>query len=235
MNSITDHFKLMWYQPHGRYEIPNVPLEEGAFPAYLDIDISGNEFEVPVALLPFVKEAKMNGCNRLVFNLVNGPDREGRRTFHKKTIATILKQFTEASTSTMKIAHIVTSKNLHYYGCRGMIFNGNYEPLLIATVKVVYRGPDNRLDLSSPKCKLSYKVFEGCAEIVEKTIIKQAIPYFADNTVFINFDDTYYGEDNQVELEISHLGNMVVRPATPSLSTVSTIGFNNVIAEYETH
>ena len=233
MSSIERFFKLLWYIVDGEgYPIPQVSLEEGAFPAFLEVDISGNKFEVPIPLVPYVASAKRAGYTKLVYNLVNGADNIGRRTFHKKTINTILRQFDDASNSNMRLAHVITSKGLHYYGCRGMIFNGNYEPLMLGTLEVEYDAAHNIVNLSHPKCRLSYEVFEGASEIVEKTIIKQAIPYYANEGIDINYKREYFGNRVPVEIVIGHMGSMIVKPMVPTLSTVNMTNFNNIIANH---
>lgn len=233
MSSIEEFFKLLWYiaDREGR-PIPQVSLEEGAFPAFLEVDISGNKFEVPTPLVPYVAFAKRAGYTKLVYNLVNGSDNMGRRTFHKKTISTILRQFNDASNSNMRLAHVITSKGLHYYGCRGMIFNGNYEPLMLGTLEVEYDAAHNTINLSHPKCRLSYKVFEGASEIVEKTIIKQAIPCYANEGIDISYMREYSGYRVPVEVVIGHMGSMIVKPMVPTLSTVNMTNFNNIIANH---
>ena len=233
MNSIERFFKFLWYiVDREGYPVPRVSLEEDAFPAFLEVDISGNNFEVPTPLIPYVASAKMAGYTKLVYNLVNGADNIGRRTFHKKTINTIFRQFDDASNSTMRLAHVITSKGLHYYGCRGMILNGNYEPLMLCTLEVEYDAAHNTVNLSYPKCRLSYKVFEDASNIVEKTIIKQVIPYYANEGIDIFYKREYFGHRVPVEIVIGHMGSMIVKPMVPTLSTVNMTNFNNIIANY---
>ncbi len=207
-------------------------MDDSAFSAFLEVDISGDEFEVPTSIVPYIPQAKIEGGTKLVFNLVNGIDGMGRRTFHKKTINTILRQFEDASLSTTRIAHIVTSKGLHYYGCKGMIFNSAYEPLMLSTVKVKYDSASNTMSLSHPRFRLSYSVFEGVSEIVEKTIVKQAIPSYSRGGVDVSFGSDTFGTRVPVEIIIGNLDKMVVKPATPTLSSVSAANFNNIIASH---
>lgn len=234
MNAIEDYFNHFWVAPSVG-SAPQVPLDEGACPAFLEVDISGNRIEVPMVLSSHALFAKSQGYTKLVFNLVNGSDDMGRRTFHRKTINTILKQFSYAARGSMRMAHVITSKGLHYYGCRGMIFDGNYNPLLLATITVDFTASTEVL-FSNPACKLSYKVFENAAEIVEKTIIKQAIPLYANNGVDIYCNGCYYGSSLPVKLSIESLDSMIVRPSVPTVSSVNMIDYNNTIVNcYETN
>lgn len=221
---IEEYFKRLWWERD--INIPNVSLDDNAFPAFLEIDLRGDELEIPFFLLKPALQAKARGYDKLAFNLVNGSDREGRRTFHHKTVSTILKKFSDASGSSMRIAHVVTSKNLHYYGNWGIILDQNYSPLFVATVKVRLV-TDGTPRLSHPMCKLSYKVFENSQEIVEKTIIKQAIPLFSTYRVDVCFG-TFYSRGS-VELAITNLESMVVIPNRPTLISSSVTAFNQTI------
>ena len=216
MSSITDFFAESWEYCR-QSPTPSVPLEEGAFPAMLDIDISSDTFEIPTVLYAHVAYAKQHGCDRLVFNLINGGDNLGRRTLHKKTVSTILRQFNDASRTSMRIAHIVTSKNIHYYGCKGMIFNGDYRPLMLATSQCTYNPVTELCSITDDKLRLDYKVFENATEIIEKTIIKQAIPYFSQGS-------------RSIDIVISDLSNWVIKPNKPTMLTSLPGIFNDTIA-----
>lgn len=229
--NISDFF--LWSFDYTRIEAsptPWVSLEEGAFPAFLKVDISQNEFEIPVPLIPYLSTAKGYNCNQLVFNLINGCDYIGRRTSHKKNISTILKEFADASANnTMRIAHIITSKGLHYYGCLGMILDASYEPLMINTLRITWNPIDDTIYMTShPKCHFSYKVFENSAEIVEKTLIKQLIPFYSKNHVAVGPSYTA----SPVELLIEHTDSMVVKPQTPTISMGNPAIFNDTILHH---
>lgn len=232
MNFIQDYFKHLWNIPNLNSPIPSIPLEGGAFPAYLEVDISGNEFEVPTPLVPYVPIAKGSGCTKLVFSLVHGANSMGIRTFHKKTITTILRQFAMASVDDTRIAHVITSKGVHYYGCKGMFFSEDYEPLLLSTVTVLFNPEDGIINLTNPKCRISYRVFERASELVEKTIIKQAIPFYSNFAVDIKYRGDYYGSNIPVRLSIEHMNSMIVKPCAPTPSSADMRNFNNSIVTY---
>lgn len=211
------------YNDLNAISIPRVPLEEGAFPAFLKVDIPGNKFEIPVALIPYIQGAKVHDSTQLIFNLVHGSDNMYRRTFHKKTVNTMFTQFDIANRTGMRIAHVVSSKGVHYYGCRGMIFDADYEPLMLNTLEVNFNRSTWSVDnVSHPRCRLSYKVFENSSEIIEKAIIKQLIPFYNHHRVC--------GEP--VEIIIGHTSAMVIKPDTPTLSMSNPTTFNTTIANY---
>lgn len=231
MSYIEDFFYNLWRVPVMESIMPAVPLDAGAFPAYIEVDISGDEFEVPTPLVNYACQAKMVDYNKLVFNLVNGADPMGRRTLHKKTVSTILKQFNDVSHNGMRMAHIVTSKNTHYYGCNGMIFNADYEPLMISTVKVRCSPGDGYVRLSDPRFIISYKVFEGTPDIVERTLIKQAIPFYSSHTVPLICSKSLRVSQDVVKVSVEHSESMVIKPVAPRVSDASAERFNTVITD----
>lgn len=221
---IEDFFRHLWWE--GPSYSPVVSLDNNAFPAFIEVDLRGDEIEVPFFLIRHVIRAKSQGYDKLAFNLVNGCDPEGRRTFHHKTISTILGKFASATRSPMRIAHVVTSKGIHYYGNQGIILDHEYDPLFVATVRMKLAA-DGGLRLSHPMCKLSYKVFENSQEIVEKTIIKQAIPFFATRQVEIELSP--FCSQESVELAITSLDSMVVVPNRPTIASSAPDAINQTI------
>ena len=229
MSSILrTYFRDAWHV-YRQGEQPAVSLDDGAFPAFLVWDIRGDIVEIPACLIQHFLYAKPMGYSKVVLNLVNGPDSNGRRTFHLKTASTILAKFEEAGDSSMRLAHVVTTKGVHYYGGKGIILDGDYNPLMLTTLKVKFAA-DGSPRFSDPVFNLSYRVFENSAELVEKTIIKQAIPLYALGTVDGSYDGDYYF-DGDAKVSISNLDSIIVRPSTPSLATATTEMFNLVIAQ----
>lgn len=224
---LRDYFKNAWQNYHSRSEV-TVPLDDRAFGAFLRVDIRGECAEVPICMAPYYKDAYTAGCTHLVFNLVNGSDRDGRRTFTQKTASTILGWFETAGGNDMRLAHVVTTKGIDYYGGKGIILDGALNPLMITTAMLKLQ-PDGRLKAESPACKLSYRVFENSSELVEKTILKQAIPLWGTISVSGSCDDQCF--QGRVKISIEDLDPMVVRPSVPNPSVVSNTLFNRIIAQ----
>lgn len=228
MSSIESYFANSWCIQNTS-TLPKVSIEEGAFPAFLEVDISQDKSEVPTAFVEKAIWAKEHNYTKIVCNLLHAPDILGVRTVQKKNIKTILQRFSYFYDRYRRLAHIVTSKNLHYYGTSGMILNGNYDPLMLATIEVDFNAAKIDHDfLSNPRLRLSYKTFEDSSEIIEKTIIKQAIPYFSRNSIYITYSGTQMGPIQPVEIIIGHLESMIVKPVAPTISDVNT--FNNTIS-----
>lgn len=228
MTSIESYFAESWCM-RDTASLPTVSIEEVVFPAFLAVDISQDKSEVPTPFVQAALWAREHNYTKIVCNLLHASDNLGVRTFQVRNIKAILKKFSSFSDNYRRLAHIITSKNLHYYGISGMIFNGNYDPLMLTTVEVDFNAVKTNHDfLSNPRLRLSYKTFENSSEIVEKTIIKQAIPYFSRNNIIIVYHNTQIGSTQPVEITIGHLESMIVKPMAPTISTIDT--FNNTIS-----
>jgi hypothetical protein len=76
-----------------------------------------------------------------------------------------------------------------YYGIPGIIFNSNFDPLLMMTYTVVEE--EFRLKLMRHNCRISPKVFDNPNNIVEKTIIKKMLPFCASHREIGSSEFTY--------------------------------------------
>jgi hypothetical protein len=223
MSHIESFFRGLWVVDlrYFKTSIPEVDLDDGAFPAFLNIDISGDEFEIPYFLKDVMIEAKASNCDSIIYNLIHGFTEEGRRSVTKRTINTILKSFSKAGEGT-RIVKVVTTKGLVYYGCRGLILDENYNPLFIATIKA--KKEDGKFKFSNPSCKISYRVFENSDNIVEKTIIKQALPIYGEHPVDYAIDNSYYNSGNSpVKISIEYLDHLVIKPSQPTIKDVDNV------------
>lgn len=227
MNDIERYFSNIWFLDTATINAPSVTMDEHSHPAFISCSLRNLE-DTPTMLVPYVRKALvLNGYDfdSLVFNLADGYDYEGRRTIHHKTVSTILRRF--ISPADARIAHIVTSKGVHYYGCRGAIFDADYNPLFISTVNV--ETVNGHFRLSNPTCKISYRVFNNASELLEKTIIKQAIPLYSARKVYCGCDTTY-SRDMWVRVVIDDLDYMVQRPVRPRIEEVTPEKINDIIA-----
>ena len=207
--------------------LPQVNLNDNAFPAFLESNITCGA-EVPTCIIPHCDALLRKGYTKVGYTLSSGSDYEGRRVTHHKTVSTILQRFLYAENHTMRIAHIITSKNVHYFGCRGIILDSHYNPLLISTAELNLDS-SRRILLTNPKCKISYRIFDNPSELLEKTIIKQGIPFLSHNGVNVQYGSDY--KITYVDIEIGDFDYMVRRPSKPTISQMSSGSISKTILE----
>ena len=88
MTSIESYFANSWWIRNDTSELLKVSIEEGAFPAFLEVDISQDKSEVPTTLVEMAIWAKEHNYTKIVCNLLHAPDTLGVRTVQKKNIKT---------------------------------------------------------------------------------------------------------------------------------------------------
>lgn len=228
MNEIERFFLGLWdVSSLSTHPAPAVTIEEQAYPAFMSCSTTQLE-DIPTMLVPYVLKtlALRGNFESIAFNLTCGYDSEGRRSLHHKTVSTILRRINSVSHCSERIAHIITSKGVHYYGGHGLILDADYNPLLISTASL--RIQNGSYNLTDPVCKISYRVFNNASELLEKTIIKQAIPLYSNRRVYCQKDNT---SDNAVWVKviIDDLDYMVSKPVRPRIADVTPESINNII------
>jgi hypothetical protein len=231
MTAIETYFMNLWdfcdILPHQ----PLVNIDDDAFPAFIETPLQNN-IEVPMIFAPYftkIYRLHHNNYDKVAFNLVSGRDNIERRVVSHKTVSTILKSFYNASNTDVRLAHIVTDKGIHYYGCTGLILDANYNPLLIATGKFCVK-ENGTLTVREPLCRVSYRVFENSSELLEKTIIKWALPYYANTKVICSVRFGREISNEYVKVIIDNYDYMVTKPVKPSLIETSPTYVNSIIS-----
>lgn len=221
VDKVEEYFIGMWACRGYTNLYPNTVLEKNGeqnafFQAMLEIDISTNEFYAPIGLGEAVLTAKIRGNDRLVFPMTIQPDTSGKINACKKTSNSIFYQFSRWP----RIGKLVTGKGNLYYGGKNMIFNENYEPLIISVVKFHF-DEKGAASITNPKCIISYKVFENGSNIIENNIIKKAIPTFIKYPIKTSIGYTIRTAGfEQPSIEICDTSNMVIKPCTPTIDII---------------
>lgn len=139
----------------------------------------------------------------------------------RKTANAILQAIAKCSGES-RLEEIRTSKGLDYYGGSGLIFDEDWNPLMICgfMARIIDR---DRLKIEKPICYVSPEVFQN-SDLISKAIVKKVIPYLSNNPLSIRvpsmFDQSgtvmYDQEDfTHVEVIIRHLNNLFVVPENP--------------------
>lgn len=229
MSDLTSYFQNAWNVSTRGYPPPQVSMDEHSHPAFISCDCAYLR-EIPVVLVPYVIkiDPEIAPVDTIAFNLVNGFDSDGRRTLHQKTVSTILRRFYRATYGCERVAHVVTTQGIHYYGSQGLILDADYNPLFVCTVSM--SKVNGHWEVSEPTCMVSYRVFNNPSELLEKTIIKQAIPMYSSNRVYCCLDRRYL-RPIWVKVIIDDLDYMVSKPVRPKIEEVTPEAINNIILE----
>lgn len=100
----------------------------------------------------------------------------------------------ECKTSNYLVANLIDSSCIKavrsksdelYYGCKGLILNKNFKPMLMSGYKGEYI--NNKLKLIEPVCYIDTTVFNN-TDLVSTCIIKKIIPYMCDSNLCTTID-----------------------------------------------
>ena len=199
------------------------------------VDLNKDEIELPVIAIRHFEEAAGSSIipsisvEKVILPLYNNTYDQSRRTFD-----TIMAQFFANTSYEGRLLKITTNKGEVYYGGKGIIFDGNYNPLLLCTLKARRIVTENEKYTAyyRPVCYVSPRVFEEPNTIVNKGIIKKLIPFYTSHNMCFPlglFRDK--AEDKKVQVVIDNFDRFFVKPVKPSPSTCSNELLNQCLID----
>lgn len=195
--------------------------ESSSLSKFATFDISGNVITVPAAIARIALRRKSEGYDTIVWPIVEHP---GSSNFTRRNANTIMEDLSHESLNFQKV---ITSKGNSYYGTKGMILDEQFRPLVIAMLelaeetRVIEGGNYTGFFPKKAKLCLDYKVFSS-DNILEKTILKQVIPYYANEEIVpYNFNHYAYScsDPLRVEIVIQSLDSIITTTASPTVNT----------------
>ena len=193
------------YTPH----LPVNSLNLGGYNTSLIVDCTSNNIDIPIILKSAIvrEELLANPCvySKGIYSETSNIQ-----------IRTALKIFEQMRTVTpeYRIRKVVTSSTTYYVGT-GLILNCEFKPLLMLSLSAdVQEGAFTKVN-----CKVHPRVFAKPKDLVNKTIIKKAIPYYMTNTVNIESTASFHSDylEGKVRIIIEDFDDMFVTPNTPSM------------------
>lgn len=231
--------QVFWYKEH--YGTPFQLLDSltldsnNVFSRSIIVDLNKDEIELPVIAIGHFEEAAGSSIipsfsvEKVILPLYNNTYDQSRRTFD-----TIMAQFFANTSYENRLLKIITNKGEVYYGGKGIIFDGNYNPLLLCTLKAkrVVTEKEKYTAYYRPVCYVSPRVFEEPNTIVNKGIIKKLIPFYTSHNMDFPlglFRDK--AEDKKVQVVIDNFDRFFVKPVKPSPSTCSNELLNQCLID----
>lgn len=187
---LHDIFMSRGYVPRLSFTGPGLILEnDNIFKLFLNVDITGNEVDVPLMCRSIVEakiknnfhiESEEDKTKRVSLTLLESSSSQVRRSAN-----TIFKTFATLPLRD-RILKIVTPKGEVYYGNRGFILDKDYNLLILYVLHAV-KNADNTWTYKTGRIYVNPRVFTSNG-LVEKNIIKTIIPAFIEQGIKI---DTY--------------------------------------------
>ena len=231
--------QVFWYKEH--YSTPyqlsdSLTLDSNnVFSRSIIVDLNKDEIELPVIAIRHFEEAAGSSIipsfsvEKVILPLYNNTYDQSRRTFD-----TIMAQFFANTSYEGRLLKITTNKGEVYYGGKGIIFDGNYNPLLLCTLKArrVVTEKEKYTAYYRPVCYVSPRVFEEPNTVVNKGIIKKLIPFYTSHNMDFPlglFRDN--AEDKKVQVVIDNFDRFFVKPVKPNPSTCSNELLNQCLID----
>lgn len=137
----------------------------------------------------------------------------------RKTADSIIQSINNCS-SMLRLRNIKTSKGLDYYGGQGIIFDENWNPMMLCGFIINIDTTNKCVNIVNPICYISPDVFDS-NDILSKAIIKKIIPYLGSESIsmqstlresyFVNCDNYY---DN-IPIRIERIDKFFTCPCSP--------------------
>ena len=198
---------------------------------YIKIDMLNPEMEIPTFCIGDARYALTLNDMRYLYIPINIPQ-------HYETRATS----TAVLNSFLRYSYIskVLIKGVYYYGCRGILMDGDRNILLIFTY--ITSRQDNTLKIKGVKCYISPLVFANSKNPIENLIIKKFIPVCVSDSITIDNYDTRQialqlrsfnsNFPSNIPIIIDNCSNFVETPSMPNPLSLEERKVNTFIKQH---
>lgn len=203
------------------------------FNRFLVTEVRGDEIDVPVIARRKIETVLTNkvidndisnnvlSTHRIVLPLYENTIPQEKRTFNS-----FIKQFFTKVTYINRLQKLTSSNGDVYYGGRGLIFDGQYNPLILCTLRARKKVQENgifRMAYFKPIIYVNPIVFTEPNKLINKGIIKQIIPYYTERGVsfpsmpygMFTIDSNITQDSGKAIVIVDNLDRFFVKPTVP--------------------
>ena len=153
------------------------------------IDVTGDNIEIPVFSRPIVESVIRDnitigaGYTKVVLPMYVNTYPQSRRTADS-----IIRDFFSRVNLSQRLQKVTTNKGEVYYGGKGIIFDKDFNPLLMCTMsceKVIHNNRD-RMKYTKITVYVHPKVFLEPEGLIHKAIIKKVIPFYVSHDITVS-------------------------------------------------
>lgn len=148
---------------------------------------------------------------------------------YQRTIAgaePMLKHFSRHPNYNGRICRVDTTKGETYYGEAGLIFDKDFNPLLLSTAEARKNPDTGYIDIGKTSVYLSPKVFLDDQAILNKSLAKKGIAYYLSHNVGVQgFNEA------RANVIINDMSKFFRKVARPDINASSTDDFNKVLKD----
>lgn len=216
---------------------------DNVFSRNLIVDITGNDIEIPSIARTYYETIirdNLNNSEKVNVEKVLLPLYTNSTNQNKKTFDSIMRTFFCNVNFNQRLLKVITTKGEVYYGGFGLVLDGEFNPLLMCTLrarKIVTRD-DNGEEVVNMKyhraiCHVSPIVFTEPNRLINKGIIKKLIPLYTTTDLLISsyrqtfFQDAF--ENRKIEVIIDDFSKFFISPVTPTAGKCSNDTLNKCL------
>lgn len=157
------------------------------------IDITGDNIEIPVFSRPAVESVIKDNINiEAEYTKVVLPIYVNTYPQSRRTSDNIIRDFFRVNLS-QRLQKVTTNKGEVYYGGKGMIFDKDFNLLLMCTMsceKVIHENRD-KMKYTKITVYVHPKVFLESEGLIHKAIIKKVIPFYISHNIVVPISEFF--------------------------------------------
>jgi hypothetical protein len=202
----------------------------------LIVDLKEDEVEIPVIAREHFESYIYN---KLMFNHYSNVEKiilplyANSGNQNRKTFDTIVCQFFSTN-YIRRLQKITTGKGDVYYGGKGVILDGDFNPLLLCTLLAKIVPAQKKAVHYRPICYIHPKVFEDTTKLINKGIINKIIPFYTSRNIIGPLSraafQTYY-DDTKVKVIVDKFDSFFTKPVEPTPSSCSNELLNECLVD----
>lgn len=212
------------------------------FSRSLVVDITGDDIEIPSIVRVYCEKiirdnliySYIQKAERIILSLYTNSSNQSRKTFNS-----IMKEFFCQVSFNQRLLKVTTNGGETYYGGRGLILDGEFNPLLMCGLKarkVVTKDDEGAevvfMQYYRATCHVSPIVFAEPNKLINKGIIKKLIPLYT--TIGTNFPNNFEilkssPDSMKVEVIVDDFSKFFITPIAPTPSKSSNEALNKCL------
>ena len=213
------------------------------FNRFLITEVSGDEIDIPVIARTHIEEIIsdnfQSSSGTINSKTVVLPLYENAIPVTKRSFDSFIKQFFTFTPYSNRLQKITSSKGEVYYGGKGIIFDSEYNPLLLCTLRAEKKLSNIgsfRWYYRRPIIYVNPIVFMEPSKLINKGIIKKIIPYYSNNallfpSIISGYVNVNTVKSNRAAVIIDDMDKFFVKPTVPKPQSCTMESLNQCLVD----
>lgn len=212
--------------------------KNNVFNRFCVIDIASNNIEMPVFLKPIVegliRDNYYYGNENRMYKKVVFPMYVNTYPQYRRTTNSIIRNFFLEVNLSQRLQKVTTNKGEVYYGGKGIIFDKDFNLLLMCTIsceKVLYADA-YMMKYTKITVYIHPKVFLEPGGLMCNAIIKKIIPFYVSRSIFIAAPEFFQPSEITPDIVIADVAKKFIEvPKKPTPQECSNDILNQVLID----